>query len=527
MTSVKKIKVALLALVAALVIAIPTSAFAADSTLTIQGKSDKHTYDVYEIFTGELSGTSLGKIQWAEGIDKTKLPAGYTNAADVADQLSKSTLAAKDFAEAMKTSGAFPATPYATMTPGADNKYTATVKDNGYYLIQDRDGSQDDKEAYTSYILLKGTDTGVVNAKDDVPTVEKEVMEDKTSKWGETGDFDLTQPINYRLIGTLPSNYDDYDWYEYVFNDDMSDGLDLVKGSVHVSLAVDGDLTAMTEGDLDEYFDVAYDDAKHDLTVTAKEGTDKNYLKQTDAKYGDKIVVTYQATLNANAVIGETGNPNNVDLDYSNNPNSDGKGDKGKTPKDYCVVFTYQLDNTKTGEGQHKDALPGAEFQLTNSEGKLAQVNKETGKLEGWVSAPVNTETSTTTLVSDENGKFNVLGLDEGTYTLTETKQPEGYALLQNPITFTIAAKNSMPQNDGVGDIEELSIQIGTATPVQSEGQDLIDGKVKQSIGNTLSANLPTTGGIGTTIFTIVGIALIVAAAAIMVIRRRNAAAIQ
>ena len=158
-------------------------------------------------------------------------------------------------------------------------------------------------------------------------------------------------------------------------------------------------------------------------------------LTSVEGVTADKyIIVEYTATLNKDAEIGLPGNPNKVYLEFSNNPNSGGEGDTGKTPEDKVIVFTYELDVTKV-DGEDADTkLKDAEFKLYDENGKYAHC--DAGKVTGWA----DTEEGGSTLKSDENGLFKVIGLDDGTYWLKETKAPDGYNLITDPIKIEIKA---------------------------------------------------------------------------------------
>lgn len=243
-------------------------------------------------------------------------------------------------------------------------------------------------------------------------------------------DWNIGDKVPFKLIGTLPSKYEDYTSYKYIFHDTMSEGLEFDPESVVVYYASKEDGTGKTMID------------EKDYTVVVGKITDAcsfevvfNNLKDiTGLTSESKIIVEYKAELTDKAVIGLPGNPNEVYLEFSNNPNIGGEGDTGKTPTDKVIVFTYELDVTKVEEGS-STVVPNAEFKLRDEDGKYVVVDAE-GKVTGWS----DTEEHGSILKSDDNGLFKVIGLDDGTYYLKETKAPDGYNILQEEIKLVISA---------------------------------------------------------------------------------------
>ena len=286
-----------------------------------------------------------------------------------------------------------------------------------------------------------------------------------------------------------------------------------------------GPLTAATDYTLNTApgdgtsFTITLNDMEENANLT---GADDNYL-----------IVTYEATLNENAEIGLNGNPNEVDLTYSNNPNGTGTG---KTPKDYAVVFTYELDGTKVDELNAK--LGGAEFVLLNNAGTQVAKIDDAGKLDGWVSVPAGTGddgaitykdwttfngTNKVIMTSAElTGAFGISGLDEGTYKLREIKAPAGYNILANDISFEIAASTGNVSNYTGSNantiLNSLTIKVGTGGA--TEGNEA-DGTVSIQVVNEAGTTLPETGGMGTTIFYVLGGLLVVGAGVLLIVRFR------
>lgn len=223
---------------------------------------------------------------------------------------------------------------------------------------------------------------------------------------------------------------------------------------------------------------------------------------------GKYIIVEYTATLNQNAEVGLPGNPNTVYLEYSDKPDqssSSDTGNTGKTPEDKVIVFTYELDTTKVDGQDNTKKLEGAEFKLHNADNKWAIVDSN-AKVTGWA----DTEEGGSTLTSDANGLFKVIGLDDGTYYLKETKAPTGYNLLSSEITVVITATttNGQTWTDGVASSALTSLAV-TADGTAGTG-DTSTGIASITVANNTGALLPSTGGMGTTIFYVVGAVLVI-----------------
>ncbi|MCD7854297.1 MAG: isopeptide-forming domain-containing fimbrial protein [Clostridiales bacterium] len=509
------------------------SVMADGDTYTITIKSDKtgHTYDAYQIFTGDLSddGNTLSNVKWGTGIDGTELitllKADSTvgslfkdckTAADVADVLGDGTKIDSDGAKIVAdiidnylstNSVSATATSTGGTELGSDSKYTYTISgvSAGYYLVKDRDDSViADGDAYTDIILQVVNDVEV-NAKAVYPTVTKTVNQSSYYE-GET--------VTFTLTGTVPDT-SAYDKYEYIFNDTMSPGLTYNTGSITVKV---------DDSDVD---DTEYSVSTGTYTESGSEyngGTTIKVSFEDVSKYsGKSIVVTYTATLNENAVVGNDGNPNKVYLEYSNNPNTSGGGEKGKTPEKEVVVFTFEVDVTKVDGTDNTKTLEGAKFVLMNSTQTMYAVKDSDGKI-SWVSD----STQASTFESDANGEFSIVGLGEGTYYLKETVAPDGYNLLSDLIKIEIEAEYEDASGTDTDDPNEAvkvttlsaTVTVGTGTGTTASG-DADEGTVDVTVENKSGAVLPSTGGMGTKIFYTLGGILVIGAGVLLIVKRR------
>lgn len=269
--------------------------------------------------------------------------------------------------------------------------------------------------------------------------------------------------------------------------------------------------------------------------VTANAGTITVSFEDIKAYVTSKtdiVTVEYSAVLNQSAVIGRNGQTNAVYLEYSNNPNvsytpdtsddnedTPNDEDKGKTPEDKVIVFTYELDVIKIDKATNA-RLEGAEFTLQNSAGKYAKISSTSQRVLAWVDAPETDPSGTTTLVSDSLGVFRVIGLDDGVYTLTETKAPtSAYNKLSAPLTLTITATTANTQTEDADgtELSDLELDVDGST----QYGDPSDGLVMMNVANSKGSTLPSTGGIGTTIFYVLGGTLVVGSGIALVTKKR------
>lgn len=500
----------MLALLAAfalvLAMAVPAWAEGAEATYTLTINNANGTYEAYQIFSGDLSEKEAGKkvlsnIQWGSGVEATKV-AGV-NAATKAESLTTADIA-ESFAEDLVSNSKLSSVK--ATAPAKNGTAVFTGLSAGYYLV--KNSSIDSGKTYTDFILeVVGNTTA--NHKGDVPDVEKKVEEKNDSTgaattWGATADYDVDDEINFELTGTLPESYGRYANYKYVFHDTMTN-MTYKDGSVKVYYVKDGNTNRV---EISSRFASTWDNGAKKLTVTF------NDLKTavSGLAHGDKIVVTYTATLDANAVVGGNGNPNKVKLEYSNNPNGDGTGE---TPEKTVVVFTYKTIINKVTKGTDGNNVPlaGAEFTLSKfiaSESGSDTVTVNDTEYHGtWNRGVTVTPTNTGNIAN----VFTFSGLDAGIYRLTETKTPEGYNTI-DPVYFEIVATNNETK---VTSMEGKAVNGSEISFTANE----TSGSLSADVINNAGTTLPSTGGMGTTVFYVVGGGLMAVAVVLLVTKKR------
>ncbi len=446
-----------------------------------------HTFEAYQIFTGTPNADGeLENIQWAEGYDSTCLLGELGLPSDATAAAAAAAIANMDSA----TAQAFAATAYnckgsAAVVTGTG---TITLPSTGYYVIVDTTDVTDKVDAKNLTLLKAVTDSLVVTptVKTDVPSFEKKVKDTndstgETTDWQDSADYDIGDTIPYKLTATL-GDISKFDHYYLEFNDTMTH-LTYVHGSVQVKVGGENgtDITANSV--------VEWNADSKKLTVTI------NDVKALGAESGSKVVVLYNATLDEDAKIGSEGNPNTADLTFSNNPNNTGDGtskpDTGKTPEDKNIVFTYKVTVNKTDEKDQP--LKGAGFTLykKNSAGNYVAVGDE---IKG---------TDLTT--------FTWNGVDDGDYKLEETTTPSGFKTM-DPIEFKVTASHTvLSDNPTLETLDGGDLATG----------DVSTGNIEADIVNKSGATLPSTGGIGTTIFYVVGGVLMVGAFVLLITKKR------
>ena len=558
-----------------MVLSMTITAFAADAThtLTINNPTEGHSYEAYQIFSGTLenvTGTEtqvLTNIKWGSAI----VGEGYDNSAALLADIQAAANAAEDGSPMKKLVGVNSAAKLAedmadnitsdsetldalavifakyiqqdsnigtqayteNIVTDADGKvvdksyYTISGLTPGYYLVKDMDNSlSGEYDSYTKFILRVLKDE-TVTPKSSIPSVEKSINDTIDGTYTEHEDFDINDTAYYKWVGKLPSNLSDYESYFYKFYDTLPKGVEFVRfeqiyieghdgNVVHTFYNAEETGAVIPEGIID--------------TVEGKsvnlEFTDLLSLYSSILNT-HKIVVKYSARVTRDALIAEP-MTNSVYVEFSNNPNDDGTG-KGKTPEDVAHAFTFQINVDKYDADDKTKKLEGAEFELyyeRTVNDKIvkyyAQVITEEmiekgeiingtavdaddlGVVYGWTTD----ESKASVLDTDAKGAIAVRGLDEGIYYLKETKAPAGYNLMETPVKIEI-----IPKYTQTGD--EVSVTVNYKVDDKEQESNTVG--VRNSSGSTL----PVTGGMGTVIFYVLGGALFVGAAVLLVVKKR------
>ena len=534
MKSTKKLLAFLL--VAMMIVAMLPNALAENAyRLSITNAQAGHTYKVYQIFTGNLSvsGTTkyLSEIDFGSGVTETGKSAllsfggaSYADAAALAKGLTADNVG--DFAKlAATTANLGTETKAVSQTAAGDCIITDLAP--GYYLVIDSysDATGEKSDALSKYMVQVVGDA-TVGSKHSFPTVEKKVKENvKTiadtsygDGYNDVADYNIGDAVPFHLIGTVP-DMSGYDTYKYIFHDTLSDGLTAPADNTIKVYRSDDRIVDGSDVDVTAAF--SKNVSGQQITVSID-----NLKSIENIAKGQYIIVEYTATLNTGAVIGLDGNPNTVYLEYSNKPNQSAAGDTdntGNTPKDKVIVFTYELDTTKVDGQNTETKLKDAKFVLLNAgKNQVAKVDAN-NKLVGWETVdPENVTTwpAGSELTSDGNGLFKVIGLDAGTYKLREIAAPAGYNLLSQDVEVVITAGTENNQSWNGTPSEALKTLAVTANGTAGTGNPDA-GIASITIANNKGNTLPETGGIGTTVFYVLGSILVIGAVVLLVSKKR------
>lgn len=465
----------------------------ADEANTITGPKNGHTYEAYQIFTGDLADGKLSNVKWGSATAKNGTAVTDAELKTVTDLASKSV---NDNAQATANAIAAYLTSDAQPTATIDDTNSTAQVPSGYYLIKDKNNTVPDGQAATTYIVTVAGNV-TITPKSDVPSFEKKLKDTndttgETSDWQDSADYDINDAVPFKLEGTVASNYADYDTYYFAFHDVEENSLTFNKDSVKVYV----DDTEITSG-----YSVVTEGLTDGCTFEVKFAN----LKTIDGvKAGSKIRVEYTSTLNENAVLGKHGNVNKAKLQFSNNPNDSQNGETsptGETPWDNVIVFTYKTVINKVDD--KNQPLKGAEFTLSK---KMKDGS-----------------TKTVAVVKDSEGTtFTFNGLDDGDYVLTETKTPAGYNSIK-PITFTVTANHTITWEGEDRDTILTSLSgnaaSGEITFTPTDDKSELDTNVVNKPGSSL----PETGGMGTIVLYAAGAVLVIAAGVYFGLKKKNA----
>lgn len=538
MKSMKKLVTLLLSLVMLCALAMPAMAAETTYSITINRAVAGHTYTAYQVFKGvyykgsRQNGTPedkeyLSDVEWGDGVDGTaivtELKAPTTLEAlrnkfsdvDASDTYAAEKVAyilqglddkSEELDEFARIVGKH-LTTEASKTDVVATDATNVKIDNlaaGYYFVKDT-GTINDGEIATKF-LVKVVGDANVTVKAQAPTFDKKIVKENGDTANGTS-ANVGDKVTFQLTATVP-DMASFDTYTFTISDTLSKGLtfDAASVAVHIGNTKLDAGTDYTLGDLDA--------SKNTFTVTfTKDQLAKYVMHET----GATIVVTYKATLNSNALTTDK-ETNKAYLKYTNDPSSDSSSTK--TPDAPVYVYDFDLtvdkfDGTKNGTANaNSKRLQGATFILYKVEGegnndkKLYYVQDKKTKTVTWT----GTETGATKFTTDANGKATFEGLKEGTYYLEEITAPKGYNTLKDPVKVEIKASYN---TDGTLNKNDVNFKLK---------QDDTKGNhyyQVQSIANKAGAVLPSTGGIGTTIFYVLGSILALGAAVLLIAKKR------
>ena len=524
--AIKKLLAALLAVAMVCAMAIP--AFAYNPGETEENLNGTHGYSAFQIFKGVISkdNPTLSGVDWGQNITEPDIfLANLKNDPTIGEKFETAATAQNVLAVISQWSNsddnsiAFARVVCSYLYPNADAKPEPVIPDHtgginipksGYYLIVDTTyfNPGDYYHAYNSFFLLNVPQTPYVvpiNRKVVKPTVEKEVYDNQDGAnkagFGSSADHAINEEFQFKLTATLPASpdraYDYYDEYMVTFCDTLSAGITFDRWDTVVINNGGADIPIPAEN--------YYSDASNqDLTLSIEDV--KTCAPGLNLNNGATITVTYTAHLNEKASVNTAGgasnteNKNSVYLIYSNNPRSSAFFDR--TPESEVCVYTYQLNNTKYHDDDNpNNVLAGAGFRLYSDKACTEEQEVKLYK-EGAFYYPIKDATdkdAVEMMISGQDGQFNVRGLDAGTYYLKETKTPDDYSPCDDT-KIVISATH-----------DEHNVNLS--------GESNLNNKIinKKAGGITL----PSTGGIGTTIFYVVGGGLMVAAIVLLVTKKR------
>lgn len=450
-----------------------------------------------------------------------------------------------------------------------DNSIALTGLAYGYYLVDEvSQHDENDEKWFASSLCMVSTANPIANVKikSDYPQIIKKIQEDDNKEaigndgWNDVADYEIGQTVPYKYESTIP-DMNGYETYYYAWHDQMDEELTFHSDKKAIEIVIhQGDknytvkeneynvLTSEDQLDEEDTFKIEITDIKK---IIDREFDHMDALGHNDYS-GMTVTLNYKATLNDKAAdkTGRPGFENDVRLEFSNNPDSNGAGETGYTPWDTVVCFTFKINALKTND--HDLVLEGARFRLysdmdcKNEVYVLAKPNAKTGNNDYVV---INRDSTGGTdhtggqapkdaveMISDKEGNFTIFGLDQGVYYLKETKAPDGYRLLKDPIVITIEPVYTSDRNDyieGEGATDKTLTELKATAHVKEfyDGQyeeedtalhtDVSDGSADIKIVNQVGSRLPVTGSSG--VILMLGAGLILTGGSIIAARKRKA----
>lgn len=498
MKYMKKFMALIATLTLALAMAVPAFAEAATTTYTITINNGTGTYEAYQIFKGDLYNDTLSNIEWGDNVTD----AGRTKFGNAADKAKTITTEADAKAFAVEVAK------YLTDPAAGTGTDSITGLAAGYYLIKNT--SVGEGEVFTDYILRVVGDV-TVNPKSGKPTLDKQIKHNETGVWGVVGDNQIGDTVEFRTITTVP-NVSGYSKYEYVIHDEMSAGLTSnVKNENDVTIKVN-DTTELDKN----YYTVTVDGTnanKFTVTVDVLKAIQDNKMHA-----GNELYTYYTGILNENAKVYNDGKQDNkAYLEYSNNPHDNTT--TNKTPEKVVYDWTFKMEVNKI-DGESNAPLSDAKFVLSkNGNCSLGTIGDDgtPSNTTDLIDLIENSDGSYTVAPAGYTGpavkvmtagKITIKGLDDATeYYLYETKAPAGYNRLTDAVKFKITATYNE-----TGD---------HYTSVTAAVNDVDQQSVSVQVANNKGSTLPSTGGIGTTLFYVIGGGLMAVAAVLLVTKKR------
>ena len=457
-------------------------------TITVSNVSEGHTYKLYKILNLESYSYESGKAE--EG------NYAYTLTGDKWDNFVKTNSGEGKFFTITDNK-------YVTFNEGeaatlakeaikfAENKnleisITPTKEENGnlvfsnldlgYYLVDSSVGALCN--------LTTTNPTVTIQEKNGMPTVVKQVKEDSTDVFGSNNTADIGQTVEFQTTITAQAGA-----HNYVLHDKMSKGLTFDSDSVAVVLKKNSEAQVTTLASPKDYVLKTAELGETDSICTFHIEFTEEFCNSLNAD--NQIIVSYSATLNENAVIGDAGNKNDTWLKY---------GDGTDTAHSSTSTYTFKLPVFKY-TGVEKKGLGKAKFTLKNANGsdsiQLVKVSDATEDTElTYRVAKTGEENTVTEITTPSSGKFIIQGLDADTYLLTETEQPKGYNKLATPITVIIETDGKIKIDTSYVNVVEVENKTGTI--------------------------LPSTGGMGTTIIYMVGAILVIGSGIVLLSKKKS-----
>ena len=537
MKSMKKLVTLLLSLVMLCALAMPAMAEGNDNySITINGAVAGHTYTAYQVFKGEYykgnrqvegkDAEYLSDVEWGKDVDGAAILAELKNNETLSEKFADADSAEKvayvlqtmndksaDLDEFARVVGRHlkEGTNSGSAEIPADDTTKKGVISNlfaGYYFVKDSDSTAIADGEIATKFLVEVVGKAEVTVKAQAPEFKKEIVKDNVTDNNKGTSVNVGDPVTFRLTANVPdmASFDDY---TFTMHDTLSEGLTF--NSTSVTVKVGNDTVSNDKYALQ--YPIEDENSTDTFTISFTKDQLKDLVKHTggtdeDSKFGATIVVEYTATLNEKALTKDV-ETNKAHLEYTNDPSGNGTGTK-KTPDAPVYVYDFDLTVDKF-DGTEKETadvdskrLQGATFILYKvEEGKtLYYVQDGTTKAVTWT----ETEAKATKFTTDKNGKATFQGIAAGTYYLRETQAPAGYNSLKEDHKVEITATYG---TDG-----KLTDSSATHT---GEGQYIQTVEVPNKAG----AVLPSTGGIGTTIFYVLGSILALGAAVLLIAKKR------